>query len=203
MNDLLCHTPPDFFLSFDEYLSLTQNILSEKVPRAGKYLNDKTFRYTRSNLERMQLVLDKTVLQQKLYNTLSTLNTGWVWVVITEPWCGDASWGVPALYLIASATEKIDFRIILRDANQEWIKKYQTNGADSIPKLVCFDKETGAELGTWGPRPKLLVDEMIRWVNQGDNDYTQVVRKLHNWYEQDMSREIQTEILDSVKFWVK
>lgn len=202
MSDILHRTTPNSFLSFDDYLLLTENILSEKIPRTGKYLNDKTFRYTRSNLERMQLGLNKTVLQQKLYNALTSLKQDWVWVVITEPWCGDASWGVPALYLVASATQKIDFRIMLRDDNQEWMKLYQTNGADSIPKLVCFDKSTGKELGTWGPRPQVLANEMVRWVSEGEADYTQIVRKLHSWYEQDMSREIQIELLDKVKVWL-
>ena len=49
-------------LSFDAYLQLTRDIVEERIPRAGLYQADNTFRYTRSNLERMQKVLDQTVL---------------------------------------------------------------------------------------------------------------------------------------------
>ena len=76
-------------LSFEEYLQLTKDIVEEKIPRAGIYAADNTFRYTRSNLERMQKVLDTIVLTQKLYNLLSDLHENWIWLIITEPWCGE------------------------------------------------------------------------------------------------------------------
>ena len=117
-------------ISFEEYLQLTTNIVEEKIPRTGVYVNDNTFRYTRSNLERMKKVLDNIVLNQKLYNLLSDLEEKWIWLVISEPWCGDASWGTPALCMIASASEKIDFRILLRDTHPDIIKAFQTAGTD-------------------------------------------------------------------------
>ncbi|HRG90259.1 MAG TPA: thioredoxin family protein, partial [Chitinophagales bacterium] len=117
-------------LSFEEYLKLTDDILLQQIPRAGIYLNDSTFKYTGNNKLRMQKVLDNIVLHQKLYNLLSNLNEDWIWLVITEPWCGDASWGVPALCMIASASERIDFRILLRDTHPDVMQAYQTAGSD-------------------------------------------------------------------------
>ncbi len=140
-------------LSFDDYLALTESIISSPSPQ-GVYANEKTFRYTQSNLERMQKVLGQMVLQQKLYNLLGDLQEKWVWLVISEPWCGDASWGTPALYIISKACEHIDFRILLRDSNPQIMEAYQTNGSDSIPKLVCLKADNLKELGTWGPRRK-------------------------------------------------
>ncbi len=189
-------------LSFEDYLQLTKDIVEEKVARTGLYQADNTFRYTRSNLERMNKVLNNIVLSQKLYNALSDLKEEWVWVVISEPWCGDASWGTPALAVIASATDKIDFKILLRDANPDIIKAYQTAGSDSIPKLVCIRKRDWQELGTWGPRPQVLHQQVLAKKNSPDFDYKESVRAIHAWYDQDMTKTIQEEMIDCVKQWM-
>ena len=188
-------------ISFEEYLELTKDIVEEKLPRAGIYLADNTFRYTRSNQERMKKVLDNIVLNQKLYNLLSDLKERWIWLVITEPWCGDASWGTPALCMIASASDKIDFRILLRDTHPEIIKAYQTAGTDSIPKLICLRKSDLKELGTWGPRPKELHEMVLKFKDSPGFDYRESVRRLHAWFEEDMTKSTQEEIIDCVKEW--
>ncbi len=188
-------------LSFEEYLQLTDDILKEKIPRTGIYTADNTFRYTRSNQERMKKVLDNIVLNQKLYNLLSDLPEKWIWLVISEPWCGDASWGVPALCMIASASDKIDFRILLRDKHPEIIQAYQTAGSDSIPKLLCLRKSDLKVLGTWGPRPKQLHEMVLKFIDDPAFDYRESVRKLHAWFETDMTKSTQEEIIDCVKEW--
>ena len=188
-------------LSFEEYLQLTDDILKEKIPRTGIYTADNTFRYTRSNQERMKKVLDNIVLNQKLYNLVSSLSEKWIWLVISEPWCGDASWGVPALCMIASASDKIDFRILLRDKHPEIIQVYQTAGSDSIPKLICLRKTDLKVLGTWGPRPKQLHEMVLKFIDDPAFDYRESVRKLHAWFETDMTKSTQEEIIDCVKEW--
>lgn len=188
-------------ISFEEYLQLTTDIVEEKIPRAGIYTNDNTFRYIGSNLERMKKVLDTIVLNQKLYNLLAELEENWIWLLISEPWCGDASWETPALYMLASASDKIDFRILLRDTHMEIMKNYQTVGTDSIPKLICLCKNGLKELGTWGPRPKELHEMVLKFRAEPDFDYRDSVRKLHAWYEANMTKSTQEEIIDCVKLW--
>lgn len=187
-------------MNFDEYMALTKSIVESNEP-TGIYQNPKTHRYTRSNLERMEKVLDKMVLNQKLYNLLSELSEEWVWLVISEPWCGDASWGTPALYIMASASDKIDFRILLRDQNPEIMQHYQTAGTDSIPKLICLKKEGLVELGTWGPRPQTLHQMVLQFKNNPAFDYRESVRMLHAWFEEDMTRSTQEEMIDLIKDW--
>lgn len=188
-------------LSFEEYLQLTDDILNEKIARTGPYAADNTFRYTRSNRERMKKVVDNIVLNQKLYNLISDLSDKWIWLVISEPWCGDASWGIPTLCMIASASDKIDFRILLRDSHPEIIKHYQTAGSDSIPKLICLRKSDMQVLGTWGPRPKALHEMVLKFKDDSNFDYRESVRRLHAWFEEDMTKSTQDEIIDCVKQW--
>ena len=186
-------------LTFEEYLQLTKDILEEKLPRDGRYMNDSTFRYTRSNLERMNKVLQNIVVNQKLYNLLSELKEDWIWVVLSEPWCGDASWGTTALQVISTCSDKIDFRILLRDKHPDIMKRYQTEGTDSIPKLICLRASNLSEVFTWGPRP-LLLKKRIEALKASENfDYRESVRMLHQWYEEDMTKSIQEELIDLIK----
>ena len=187
-------------MSFDEYMALTKSIL-ESPAQTGIYQNEKTFRYTRSNLGRMNKVLQNMVLSQKLYNLLGEIKEEWIWLVLSEPWCGDASWGTPALYMISTGTDKIDFKILLRDVNPDIMKAYQTEGSDSIPKLICLRKRDLKELGTWGPRPKELHEMAMVFKNHPEFDYKESVRRLHDWYDKDMTKSIQDELTDLIKDW--
>ena len=145
--------------------------------------------------------MQNMVLNQKLYNLLSDLKQPWFWLVLSEPWCGDASWGTPALYIIASASEQITFKILLRDSHPEIMTKFQTESSDSIPKLICLRKSNLEVLGTWGPRPSILHQQVMTFKNHAQFDYKESVRKIHAWYEKDMTRTTQEEITDLVKIW--
>ncbi|MBK8659811.1 MAG: thioredoxin family protein [Bacteroidetes bacterium] len=184
-------------INFDDYLALTESIVAGQSDKAI-YKDEKMLRYTRSNLERMKLVLNKMNLSQKLYNALSSLPSHQTWVVITEPWCGDASWGTTALHVMATASDKISYKILLRDSFPELIKHYHTNGTESIPKLICLDEENN-ELWIWGPRPKALQQLIDNYKKDADFDFRESVRKVHAWYEADMSASIQEEILQKIK----
>ena len=187
-------------MTFTQYMDLTKSIIENPTPD-GLYAKESTMRYTKSNWERMNKVLNNTVISQRLYNQLSELKDEWVWLVISEPWCGDASWGVPALYQIASGSDKIDFRIILRDEHLDVMKAYQTAGSDSVPKLICLRKSDLKELGTWGPRPAVLHEQVLKWKNEPNADYKQSVRQLHGWFEADMSKSVMEELSVCVKEW--
>lgn len=187
-------------IDWEAYLQLMKDMVASPNP-PGKYADPKMQRYTESNLERTNKVLDKMVLNQKLYNALSELNEEWIWLVISEPWCGDASWGTTALYLIASASDNIEFKLLLRDTHMDIITAYQTNGGNAIPKLVCLRKRDMAELGTWGPRPQILQNKINEFKQDTAFDFKDSVRRIHAWYEEDMTVRIQDEILDLVKEW--
>lgn len=187
-------------IDWNTYFQVMKDMVASPNP-PGVYADPKMQRYTESNLKRTELVLDKMVLNQKLYNALSELKEEWIWVVLTEPWCGDASWGTTALYLIASATDNIAFKLLLRDTNLDVMASYQTNGGNAIPKLVCLRKSDLAELGTWGPRPALLQSLVNEMKAEAGITFTESVRRLHARYEEDMTVSIQDELLDLVKDW--
>ena len=187
-------------MSFDGYLAFTKAIIQSDSP-VGKYVKESTLRYTRLNLEQMERVIEHMTLQQKLYNLVSELKKNLVWLVLSEPWCGDAAWGVPALYIISTASDKIDFRILLRDENPDIIKAYQTDGSNSIPKLICLRAEDLKEMGVWGPRPAELQKLVKEHKNSSLIDYTEKLRQVNQWYLNDMTKSIQDEVTELVKKW--
>ncbi|MCK8370477.1 thioredoxin family protein, partial [Erwinia amylovora] len=81
--------------------------------------NEKMLRYTAQNVERIDHILKTINIESKLYNALSSVTHDMICLVLSEPWCGDASQVVPVLYSIAYCTDHISFRIIQSDAHPE------------------------------------------------------------------------------------
>src|SRR5690606_41338451 len=86
--------------------------------------------------------LDKT---QKLFpeatEAVKKVSEKQLWLVLTESWCGDAAQNIPVLKKIADENPLIDFRLVLRDDNDELMQKYLTNGGRSIPKLIAISED--------------------------------------------------------------
>lgn len=184
-------------LSFDEYLKLTGEIVNALTPPIY-YQDEKIMRYTKENLERMNRLKSFTNIESKLYNSLQQLPEAWTWIVLTEPWCGDASQIVPVLDLISKSSEKITLRILLRDSNLEVMDAYLTNGGRAIPKLVCVKTKTLEEIGVWGPRPAILQDIVTanKSLSLGEK-----MKLVHTWYDENKTLAIQEEFLDLVRTW--
>ena len=190
----------DQTLSWAEYYATVKKYI-ESADRPELYNNEKMLRYTTDNLRRMDHVLGTISIESKLYNLLTAIRTDLVWVVLAEPWCGDVSQVIPALYTIASCSEHIRFRVLQSDSHPDVLSTYLTNGSRSIPKLICLKADTMEELGTWGPRPAEL--QKIVLANKDDTSlsFGAKVRMVHEWYEADKTLSIQDEFIDLARKW--
>jgi hypothetical protein len=91
---------------------------------------------------------------------------------------------------------KIEFKIVLRDENDELMKLFLTNKKKSIPVMVVVDKETGSVLGKWGPRPKGATDLITDYKKEfGVIDET-AKTNLQLWYLHDKGISTQEEIIN-------
>jgi hypothetical protein len=120
-----------------------------------------------------------------------------LWMVITENWCGDSAQNLPYIAKIASLSNKIDLRIILRDTNPDIMDNYLTNGTRSIPKLVVFDNE-GNELFQWGARPQ-AAQEIVSKLKAEGFEKKYFLEKLHSWYARNGGKDIENEFLLLIK----
>lgn len=139
-------------MDFQTYLAKFEEILKAATPEAP-YTDPDFLDYAKLNLSRSKRWLKTGKLNAETIAAIQSIKVAQTWIVITEPWCGDAAHSVPFIEMMAKENPLITTRYELRDAAPYRIEAYLTNGSKSIPKLIIQD-EHGAELSLWGPRPE-------------------------------------------------
>ena len=184
-------------MNFHEYLSYTNRILSGEIEIAP-YNDPAYFEYTKLNASRMKRWMKTAQLTEETIAVVKSIVNRQHWIVISEPWCGDAAHILPFLHLMAEQNKKIDLKIELRDSEPYRIEKYLTNGkSKSIPILIVKNKEF-VDLLVWGPRPKGA--EGVRSELLGRNaSFEEQKIGLQQWYNDDKGVEIQNEIITKLK----
>ncbi len=186
-------------MTFTEYLELIDRLLLEGKT-TGANQSEMMFHYGKLNRQRMKR-LDKTIkINDSLKEKARNVRVNWIWLVITEGWCGDAAQNIPAIEKIAAENANIETRYILRDENLELMDKYLMNNARSIPKLICLDAETLREIGTWGPRPQIAMDYFYEMKAQ-NLEKPQMMEDLQRWYLADKEKSLQNEFEKLLDQW--
>ena len=186
-------------MTFAEYIKLIDDLLLDGKT-TGTVQSDAMFNYGKLNRQRMHR-LEKTVnLDESLKEKTRALDANWIWLVITEGWCGDAAQNIPIIEKIAAENENIETRYVLRDENLELMDKYLTNNARSIPKLICLDAETLEEIGSWGPRPQIAMEYFIEMRDSG-MEKPQMMENMQRWYLQDKEKSIEAEFSILLDEW--
>ena len=182
-------------LNFDQFYALTE-LCVKKGSTTGKELTSIRIDSTKLNLQRMNRLM-KTTQLLPLWEELDTKKTEKLrWVILTEAWCGDAAQIVPVLHKIADK-RLIRMELILRDEHPEIADKYLFNETRSIPRLICFDTETGEELGVWGPRPQ-EAQEIVEKAKYNGIPHDEWVIYVQNWYNQNKTVSLQNELFSFV-----
>jgi len=177
------------------------NALFAELVAAGKTTGEETqekIDYTKLNYSRTKR-LDKTAkISEAAKAVFKNIENKQIWLVISEPWCGDAAQSLPFLNKLAELSENIELKIVLRDDNLELMDQYLTNGGRSIPKLIILDEDLN-EIQQWGPRSeaatKLVTDYLAE---HGKVDDT-LKENLQVWYNQDKGVSIVNDLLKVVE----
>jgi hypothetical protein len=178
-------------MNFSAYCDYFRQILDDP-DRKAPYDNPDYIDYTRMNWARMNRWLKTAVITDTMRQAVSGVQQPQQWIIITEPWCGDAAHCVPFLHMIAGMNERITVRYELRDAEPFRINQYLTRGGKSIPKLIIQD-ESGADLANWGPRPAACQQLYDRLTEQ-QADFEKLKMELQRWYNNDKGHELQQEL---------
>jgi hypothetical protein len=189
-------------LTYADYRKQVANLLKEGKSTGNEQSEDLT-KYSELNEVRMNR-LDKTIqISEEVKIGLSNLRANYLWIVISEGWCGDAAQLLPIINKMAELSENIDLRIVLRDENEILMNQFLTNGGKAIPKLLILDAETLTVLSDWGPRPEgarnLILDYKAQF---GIVDET-AKTELQKWYLHDKGLSTQTEIMALVEKYEK
>jgi thiol-disulfide isomerase/thioredoxin len=183
--------------SYVDYRNQIKDLLKEGKS-SGNEQSEALTHYSELNEARMNR-LEKTVeISTEIIQKINQLNGDYIWLVISEGWCGDAAQILPVIYKMAELSEKIDLKIVFRDENEDLMNLFLSNGTKSIPKLLILDKSTLDVLGHFGPRPmgakQLILDYKAK---HGIVDET-AKTNLQLWYLHDKGLSIQKEILDLI-----
>lgn len=118
------------------------------------------------------------------------------WLVLAEAWCGDTAHELPLLaHLAEGSAGRVGLHVVLRSEHPTLMAAHQTDGKDSIPKLIIQDAATGRDLATWGPRPAAAQALAHRLHADPEQHTAAIVRQMNEWYAADQGQSLQRELL--------
>lgn len=181
--------------SFADYRKKVTSLIAEGKS-TGHTQSEDLLKYSELNETRMNR-LEKTIeVTDETKTKLQNLDKKYIWLVLSEGWCGDAAQIVPVIHKMAEATDKVELKIALRDDNDDLMQHFLTNGGKAIPKLIVLDAETLEVVLDWGPRPhgakQLILDYKAA---HGVVDEPAKI-ELQKWYLHDKGISIQNEIVE-------
>lgn len=179
--------------SYPEYRKLISDLLLEGKSTGNEQSEDLTH-YSTLNETRMNRLNKTMKITDENSLKLKSLKGEYIWLVISESWCGDAAQIVPIVNKMAEESGKIELKIVFRDENEDLMNLFLTNKAKAIPIVIVINKETGDVLGNWGPRPKGAADFIKNYKKEfGAIDET-AKNELQLWYLHDKGLSTQEEL---------
>lgn len=180
-------------MNYTQYKQLFEKILYGPCP-IPPYDNARYLNYTKLNRSRMNRWDRQLMPDENLVSYLK--QTAWPqhWIIITEPWCGDAAHIVPFLIRMTELNNLISYDIQLRDSEPFLIESYLTGGTKSIPKLIVKHKN-GNDIFNWGPRPK-GAQQLMEKMKADKADSEAVKIALQNWYNQNKGISLCEELTE-------
>jgi len=182
-------------LSFEEYLK-RHSEQAERLKKTGFDSEDIASKYSLLNFSRTKRVAKKVSICEALTQKIKENHKDQIWLLITEPWCGDAAHTVPLIHKISEANEHINLRLVYRDENPELMQHFLTNGSAAIPILIFIDKHTLEVYGHWGPRPAAAQQKVTDYKSlENKPPYENLMEDLQKWYNGDKGLSAQSEII--------
>ncbi len=114
------------------------------------------------------------------------------WIIITEPWCGDAAQSVPLLLKFIEKIPNASYTLELRDQSS-LIETYLSNGGKGIPKVIVRD-EHGSDLFVWGPRTE-AAQYLFNELKAEGVELKVLHESLHAWYAKDHGQSLESELM--------
>lgn len=185
-------------MNWTTYIALFDDIISKKNTTAP-YDQENYHNFVSLNYSRKNRWLKRGVISEELKTQIESISEAQEWILITEPWCGDAAHIAPFFHLASELNDNIELRINLRDGEDSMIQDYLTNGTSmSIPILVVRDKN-GDDLFVWGPRPKNAQTLLMEHKTDDTKSNEDKKIEFQAWYNKNKGVDLQNELLEKLK----
>lgn len=181
----------DKAISFDEYMNVAEERFNNN-PDA----NDEHQEYYELGLQRMNRTLKTFKTDEEQLQVLKSKNFNGKVLIISEPWCGDASATVPAVSKFFEGHNEV--RIFLRDSDSTLIDQCLTNGTQSIPIVVLLDENYNI-INHWGPRPEYGTELLKKFKVDPENyPREEFYNDLQVYYAKNRGKDAIDEILNLI-----
>ncbi|MBC7487378.1 MAG: thioredoxin family protein [Cytophagaceae bacterium] len=177
--------------TYNQYRQLIDQLLA-KNNTTGSNQSAFYIDYTRQNVARMKRAEELLTVPP---DASQHITKPYQFLLISEAWCGDASYTVPIIAGLAKALPAVDLTIILRDEHLEIMDKFLTNGGRSIAKLIIVDPTTHQVLADWGPRPEKAQEIVVEMKQRHNFNQKEMAIELFKWYEADKGKSTLNEII--------
>ena len=196
---------PDFFdegrlhdgLRYEEYREAWAKRLDTPPADDADPEARRLHHYLEYNWDRQAQVHEAYAPSEPLREAVAAIEEPQLWMVLTEPWCGDSAFLLPVIAEAAALSDQVSLRILPRDENLDVMDQYLTDGSRSIPKLVAFSSE-GTELFTWGPRPDAAARRFEELAEKYD-DKMELVGEFLEHYEAGGWEDTDTELAERLR----
>ncbi len=157
------------------------------------YDKESYINYVKLNQSRIKRWYKVGKLSPEITETIQNIKAPLNWLLITEPWCGDAAHSHAFIVKMAALNPLISLTIQNRDAPGSEIDNYLTNGGKSIPKLIVRNSQ-GEDLFNWGPRPSEIQEKVMYYKKNPTLDPEEQKKEIQSWYNKDKGTAIQNEL---------
>lgn len=177
-------------LSFEEYLKISEERLLNNPNKNDDYQEYYELGWTRTNRTLKTYKVDA----EQLAAVKSKDFHGKI-LIISEPWCGDATSTVPAVSKFFEAAGN-EVKIFLRDSDPTLINQFLTDGSQSIPIVIILDDNFDVK-NVWGPRPKYGLD-LLKQFKEHPETYAreEFYNDLQVYYAKNRGKDAIEEILN-------
>lgn len=188
-------------VNYNEYKTLFEQLVADGKT-SGPNQSEMYVHYTKLNLSRTNRVEKKLKLSTDTLTALHQAHDPQYWILITEPWCGDAAQSVPVIHAMAEANPNVELVVVYRDDNRELMDNYLTNGGIAIPIVVFVNQSDLTELGHWGPRPadaQKIMNDYKALPEDQKPPFTELAETMQKWYNANKTVDTQKEFIDTWK----
>ncbi len=179
-------------LDHDQYMDIMRQQADQDEDGLDEEAAQK-LEFTRLNLHRSERIERTYRPTGPIIGLMAAITEPQLWLVITEPWCGDSAQCMPYFAVLARDHANITLRYVLRDANLDIMDEFLTDGKRSIPRLAAFD-EQGDILFQWGPRPAAAQAVFDQARDEG-LEKPDLLERLHLFYGRDRGKALEKEII--------
>ena len=180
-------------MSYSQYVELIENLVVQNAT-TGKDKTQQQVEYTKLNERRVKRWNKTLKIAEETQHKIKQFNKKTTWLVLTESWCGDAAHIVPVINKVAELNSNINFRLVLRDENEDLMNEFLTNGGKAIPKLIALD-ELNEVIGEFGSRPSIATQLVEEYKKEYGKLTPEFKEDLQVWYNKDKGESTVEDLL--------